>query len=339
MALYLENNITKLQNKIFDANFDISKFYLSDKEIVKNILKSKNPKLKSKEAHEMVYGSTSSNSTIYPISNDNKYYEEASKIKIEVRESSMLLVKDQKSLVQDLIKTSIQIGNSIPAISLLISAPPWNVSAAISLVLLIMDAINSIINKIIDLLKYLEPIKKIKLLVDNDKYNSITSPINVSVNILLSLFDPISALKKFIDKIFSLLSSMTDPNSLKSQIKQIKKEIRRKEKDKGKAESEEEAKEIQEDIDDLKKRISDILKGFKLPTIKDGQFDENNISVSNNNELFKTLNDLKKVTSNISNSKISYLYDVELPDGTILTNLNDEDLESIKEKYKVLFKN
>ena len=140
--MQLEKNISTLQEKIYGANFDISKFYVSDKEAYKNILSKRNPKMKKSDINSIVDGDEKNKlEGVFPLKENSQNYEEVRKIKREVREATLMLIKGQKLLLQDLIKTATQIVVAIPAISIMAAAPPWNVPAAISLVLLIIDAI------------------------------------------------------------------------------------------------------------------------------------------------------------------------------------------------------
>jgi hypothetical protein len=55
----LKNNLDKLSEQTYnatDTNFDISEYYLSDKEIKKKLLKKKSPNLTEQEVNLMVYG-------------------------------------------------------------------------------------------------------------------------------------------------------------------------------------------------------------------------------------------------------------------------------------------
>lgn len=314
----LDKNISSLQDKVYGANFDISKSYLPDKEVAKNILLSKSPTMKKDDAEIMVYGKTlngderklakskdisfsnSSYSPTYPLPSNHVYYNEVKKTKNEVREAVTGLIKDQKALLQDLIITAVKISNAIPGITQLIAPVSFNVPAAISLLLLIVDAINLIINKIMDILKYLEPLKKLNLLIDDSKFNSVTTPINIALQILLSIFEPISLLKKFIDKLMGELNKAISQN------------------------------------------ITATYSGtYSIPpTTKDGQFDESSISsalnVINPDKIYPTLTSIKDLSDSLG--KEVYVYDVDFQDGRHIENIDEKSLEEIKDKYRIIFK-
>jgi hypothetical protein len=56
------------------------------------------------------------------------------------------------------------------------------------------------------------------------------------------------------------------------------------------------------------------------------------------NEILNTidpLNEMRDIRSKYS--FLSYVYDVHLPDGSVITNLSDVELESIRSKYNLIF--
>jgi hypothetical protein len=58
------------------------------------------------------------------------------------------------------------------------------------------------------------------------------------------------------------------------------------------------------------------------------------------NEILNTidpLNEMRDIRSKYS--ILSYVYDVHLPDGSVITNLSDVELESIRSKYNLIFDN
>ena len=329
----LNSNIATLQDKVYSVNFDISKSFLPDKEVVKNQLLLKNPLMKTKDAQIMVDGFTSkigptgsvpgtpsAGATssgvkdiskteakklyggVYPLPKTHHYYDEAKKTKKEVREAAMGLIKEQKALVQDLIVTAIKIGNAVPAITLLIAPLSFNVPGAISLLLLIIDAINLLINKIMDIVKLLEPLTKLGLLIDKSKFESVTAPLNAAILIIIALFEPISILKLIIEFLLG----------------QLKKTIK-----------------------DAPQQNATPGASYSIPPpTKDGNFDESNVGYAIN--IIKTaapsLTIIKDLSDQIALGKEVYVYNVELPNGVNLTDIDDDALQTIKEKYKLIFK-
>ena len=182
MSTQLENNINKLKESIYGIHFDIASSFLPDNEIAKNIIRAKTPSLSKEDAEMMIDGKisglTSSLSNekeqlakfgrdnhIYPLPKTNQYYDQVKKMKDDTRQAAMLMVKSQKDLMQDLIKISVQISTAISGAIVLISPRSFNVPAAISLVMLIVDTISKIVDKLMNVIQYLDPLKNLTYLL------------------------------------------------------------------------------------------------------------------------------------------------------------------------------
>ena len=63
----LEKNVNNLQEKIYSVNFDISKSFASNKQVVKNIIKSKNPSMTKEDIEIMVEGNINSLKKAVPV--------------------------------------------------------------------------------------------------------------------------------------------------------------------------------------------------------------------------------------------------------------------------------
>lgn len=390
----LEKNISILESKIYGLNFDISKSFLPDKEVVRKLLKHKNPKASKEDIDLMIDGPIDEeyeddiidntdedletkirngearrykreekrkkkeenkrlkDEGIYPLSEDSTQYEEARAMKREVREASMKVVKDQKLILQDTIQTSIQTGVAIPAIAAVIGSPFWNIPLAISYALDIIKSINNVVDRIMNLITSLIPLKNISFLIDESKINSILAPLNTAILILIGIFSPLSMLKSFIIKILSLLKG---GNSQKKACKKIKREIRKKKREERKADSDEERADVAEEILELIKR-EEIICGnaIALPeTDQNGDFDVSNLNFDFNSindpnmtdendfdeSLFELLSSTKQLADKISSGEEITVYDVELPDGKVLFDLDQSALDDLKEKYKIVYKN
>jgi hypothetical protein len=288
---------------------------------------------------------------LYPLNKDSIYYQEAKNIKDDVRKSVMLLFKEQKELMQDLSKTSIQVASSISGAAILIAPLSFNVPGAISVVLLVIDGISKIISKMMNIIQHLGPLKYLVLLIPENKADSIVKPINTMLTILISLFNATKLLQKLIDKLMKVLkkrikSSNTasiikgkcdvtkgELNDLLNQQKKIhlfksSKAIRdaiQKQIDAKK----EEVKACQERTDELENMSN-------LEETVDGNFAE----IPLNELLSKIDPELSEQLENITdanNEFYSYVYDVHFPDGSMRSNLSDDELEAIKNKYNLIF--
>lgn len=359
MSTQLENNINKLKESIYGINFDIASSFLPDNEIAKNIIRAKTPSLSKEDAEMMIDGKISGltssianekdqlakfgrDSHIYPLPKTNQYYDQVKKMKDDTRQAAMLMVKSQKDLVQDLIKISVQISNSIAGAAVLISPLSFNVPAAISLVMLIIDAISKIVDKLMNVIQHLDPLKNLVYLLPKNKFDSITSPLNLSLTILISIFGAIKSLKNIANGLVGKLKNKTNPSNLSSQISSLKKQL-----ETAKADLEwlkgfgkhhkpngtpKQIKDKQDEVDELTERLANMEKGYKIPTMKDGEFDEND-SVEFLNSIDPLITQVKTANTEL----VSYIYDVYLPDGTLIPNVNEDYIEEIKSKYTVIF--
>jgi hypothetical protein len=397
----LEKNIAILQDKIYSSNFDISKSFLPNEEVIKNIIKSQYPQYDD-DVLNMMVGLTSSLSgltssiasslsgltssiassasgltssiassasgltssiskenqdlkdftkknNIWPLPKDSSYHKESEKKKSEIKEAVMLMVKEQEEILDELVKVSIQTSSSIAGASLLISPPSFNVPGAISLILLVVTSIGVLISKILSTIENLAPLKYLPLVLPEDKYDSIVAPINISVLILISLYDSTRVLQKLIDKLMSALKKkIKTSNSVVTQEKScalLVVDLDNLKKAKvgaarlvgrsrpTKSQLEKQAKLIEEkkaEIKECRDKV-DILKNSE------------NLSLDplSLNEILNTidpLNEMREI-SEVNTQFLSYVYDVHLPDGSVITNLSDVELESIRSKYNLIFDN
>lgn len=380
----LEQNLNTLQEKIYSLNFDISKSFLPDSEVAKNIITTKNPKMTKADADIMIDGKisdstkssmyaasisksgstqpitgTSSAATdqlikskeksaefarknnIYPLPKDSTFHTEAKKIKSEVRKAFMLMIKEQKELIQDLIKTAIDSGSAIAAAATLCAPMSFNVPGAIVLILKVLDAIAKIISKMTNIIMHAEPLKYLALLIPKESFQSATGPINTTLTTLIGILSVVGFLQSLLSKLMGSLKKTTDPKNLTTQIEKLRSEI-------GKAQGEldtlknskfpdsQKITNKTNEISELQSRLDMILKGPNLPDMDDkGQFIEKPLT-----EILKDIDfDLAQQQSDVSQLNLQlydYVYDVYLPDGEVLSGLNDDDFESVKERYNVV---
>ena len=357
----LENNITNLENNIFKSNFDISSSFLPDNEIAKNIIRSGSPGMSKEDVDIMVdgyvNGLTSSvtndetkvsdfakNNHIYPLHSNSQYYTQVHKIKTEVRSAVMMLVKAQKDLTQDIVKISIQISTSIAGATVLISPLSFNVPAAISLVLLVVDSISKITDKLMGVVQYTDPLKNLKYLLPSGSYDKITAPINTAISFLNSLLSAVGSLEKTATNLVNSMIGKINPKNLTSQISSLTSQLdsanstlknltslNKQKKTVGTPQQISDQKEI---IDELTNRLNNMKSGYSIPTMTNGMFSEESAS-----SFLNTITPTMTSMTAAANQLVNYVYDVVLPDGTILKDIDDNALEVIKSKYNVIFTN
>lgn len=277
---------------------------------------------------------------IFPLPKDSPIHNEARNVKNKVRESFMMMKKEYKELVQDLIKTSIDSANAISAAAILIAPLSFNIPGAIVLILEVISSINKIISKVMAIILHCEPLKLLVLLLPKESFESVTSPINAVILGIISILSVVSFFKKLVSKIMSSIKSQTDPANLKNQKQQLKDEISKKGKELNDLRSKKNQdldaiSKKQEEIAELQERLKIMEKGPDIPSMNDnGEFDEKSLS-----EALKKIDiDLTKQQNDIAQLNLQlydYVYELKLPDGTIVENLSREDIEEFKNKYKI----
>jgi len=295
-----EQNIDTLKELLYDTSsaagiLDIlsTDFVLPENEIIKNLLKIKNPALtkdllsmmvdgisppgvkRLPSVYEAVGGLTLAATILLP---------EVNRIKNDVRKSVTCVMGKQQSLMQDLVMTLIQTVTSIAGAAVLIAPVSFNIPAAISVILLIIDLINSLCVKILEIVMCIEPLKDLKVILKPKLFKVATGPINVGLMILIAIVPIICALKLFIDKLMNKLKKNVD-NLDQSEVPQE-------------------------------------MKDFEIPIPVNGKFDDK--------EVLRQIGNLRE--------ELGYVWDVELPDGKTIVNVDDVGLEELKELYEVVMR-
>lgn len=396
----LEKNITILEDKIYSVNFDISKSFLPDEEVIKNMIKSQYPQYSDELLNVMIgithtgglsasiagltasvtstisgltasiantisgltasvskatqeLGDFAKKNNIWPLPKSSAYHKEVKKRKAEIKKAVMLMYKEQKELMQDLVKVSIQTGTSISGAAILIAPTSFNVPGAISLVLLVLDSIAKLIAKIMSTIQHLEPIKYLSLFLPKNSFDSLVLPINTAVVILISLFDSTKLLQKLMNKLMSVLKKKiktANPvatqekscailaveleNLKKAKIGTVGKIVGIKNRHKPtKAQLAAQAKLIEEKKVEVQE-CQDKVKMLK--SAENLSLDELSL-----NEILDNIDPLKEMRNitEVNTQFLSYVYDVHFPDGSVINNLDDVALENIKLKYDLIFDN
>ena len=277
---------------------------------------------------------------IYPLPKNSSIHDEAKKIKTQVREKFMMLIKEQKELVQDLAKTAISSGNSIAAASVLVAPVSFNVPAALVLVLTVIDAIGKIISKTMSIILQLEPLKLLVLLLPKDAFETITAPINIAILAIISILEVVGGFQKLIQSLMGKLKDNLKPENLKSQIKELTKQITEKEKEKEdliKDQASQNDIDLKSDeIKELKDRLKIMIEGPKLPEMENGEFKVPASFEDLLKSIDNTLETDKNTISSLNLQFFDYVYDVKLPDNTIVKGISEEELEYYKLKYSII---
>ncbi|NBO22731.1 hypothetical protein EBU94_05255 [bacterium] len=339
----LDQNINTLQEKIYSSvsaftGFqDISKNFLPDDEIAINIVKKKSPEMSDDQARQIVKGSSdprSLSAQTYPLKSSSGIYTEVKNVKNSVRQNVMLFVNSQVDIVQDLAKISFKVANSISGAAVLIAPLSFNVPAAISLVLVVVDGLSLLVKKATEILVYLGPMSDLILVLPKNLFDSLTGPINAFIKSMIQIIDKISSVKQLIDSLIGSLLQLIDPANLASMIQSLIDQITQKK-------SEREIlnitgadpttlKKKDDEISELQNRLNDILNQKNIPKPStNGKFPESSAT-----DFLKDLNTAGEMVENIT----EVIYDMTLPDGSVILDVDPDTIEKLKGKYNVVYK-
>lgn len=270
---------------------------------------------------------------------------EAKKLKIEVKNALFMVIKGQKELVQDLISFAIQFGNTVAGAAVLVAPLSFNVPAALSLIMTLFQGIRQLISKVLNIVIHLEPLRNLRFLFPDDTYDTIITPIRLTLTIILGIMNSISTLQGLIGVIAAEMSKQSSPENLKPQKEAIQREI---EKKRGEQSffgpDEQEYKSYQSEIDGLLKRLESMEKPQQSPLPK--QDENGNFVLQDLNSLeidplikgsFQTIMENMSTANEVNQNIQNFVYDAYFPDGTIRTDLTEDQIAELKSKYNIQF--
>lgn len=267
-----------------------------------------------------------------------EYKEQAKNILKEIKMAFYNLVRQVKAIIKKSITSITQTGTSIGAIAVIIAAPPWNIPLAISYTMAVVDILLTLIAELKAILPFTIVFDKLKFVTTAQNLSVICSIINVNLETILTLWSKINGLdtliKKLLDKIIELLSSSNKQKTFNKVQRKLKKlghfrggvhiidgvSVRA---------------DTFEDASEVKDLLDTFVVDYGNETVVD--YKKDNSGVDSETLLNSLKNEVNKdqnveVPTNIEDS----LYDVRLPNGTILRNQTDDDLEELKKVYTVV---
>jgi len=337
----LHANITTLQEAIYRDNFDISAFFLAENEIAKLLLAARNPGMSKSNINTMVdgypsptasqTGSTASGLSVLTHSFVNGLTSSASTFVNGITSSVASTVNGITSSVAKFAKD-----NHIYPINLKeeVKRLKTNVRKA---VMMMMKTQKTLLQKIITSnIQYSNAIAAAAGLVAPPTFNipgAIVLILTVVEGIDNLVYD-FTLVMQYLDPILDLVylvspssfSLIVDPInaailvliSIMNAIDVLRKLMQ---------------KLIDALIDLIKKnRKKDKNPAYDIPNAKNGEFPEEAAS-----DFLNTINPIINKASVATQEIINYVYDVVLPDGTVLNNIDQERLDAIKEQYTVIF--
>lgn len=291
-----------------------------------------------------------------------EFYEEIKRIKISIKKAVFALFKSAKELSKELILAITKTTSSIPGIVLVIGAPPWNIGLAITATVMIVELYLKIIKDIKNVAPFLEPIKYLPAITDKKNLSILSTIINIPVKIILGLWKPIKALDSVIKTILSAVKS-----SMKKKKNKIFRQATKKLRKLGHLRRlgmplkvgdvtirgvigdpyvTDEGVVFSYDEDDVDE-IVDIMSMFKINGSPNSIFTrvvDYRISLDSNldnvqEELDGAGIDIPKTNEIERDEFEDYIYDVKLPDGTVIKNISDDGIDYLKSKYTLQYAN
>lgn len=293
--------------------------------------------------------------------------EEVKKLKKEIREATFMLSNKQKEASRALQLATTNLSTSLPAALVLATAPPWNIPGAISLLLLVIKSYLDLLAIIQMVVPFFEPTRKLTLVIDSSKLNAVGDILNIPITALLAIFKPISIIQETIQKILEFIK-----NLFKNKNKVFKQATKRLIKLGHIAKINGERGDQYTEIDGEILKLSDgtsvtvyakdesdveeilsILNQFEIQDTRkwggeshvykfrkpdDTDFDPNNPETLIDS-LDKDINDAFKpvqVPTDL-NEYQRFVYNIVLPDGTIIPNISEEGLNYYKSKYDLIY--
>jgi peptidoglycan hydrolase-like protein with peptidoglycan-binding domain len=263
----------------------------------------------------------------YPLNKEHRIYTFVKDKKEEMKKMINQFFSKQEEIFNSLITSLTQTSAAIPAITLIISTPPFNVPAAISLVSLVMAAINELVAKVSDILNYIAHLQNLVYYVSRQAYQELVRFINPAVELLGRLLDPISLLKKFMQKLLDAIKKLFKGRNCEKQIRRLKRLVNKKKEQVKKEKDKEEKIDLQEELTILEERLEDVKKNCGKGTSLE----------IDTKDLSQVLQEVDTATQQVlSVINESFVYDVQLPDGQTLVGISEEQFESLKATYRII---
>jgi hypothetical protein len=217
----LKASLSELENVVIKAKgFDIKSHFMSDRQIAKKMMSIKMPTMSDDDLNLLIFGqdlkkivgpsyepyvsdneiklpslvSTDIKSAFKAISSKDPLFDEVDTMKTEMRNSGFLLDNKLKDIKGELIKITTLIINSIPAMIQLVAPPSFNVSGAISILMLSLGSLTNLQIRIKEVVPLLAIFKKIEYVVKPDNFLTVSNLINTTVKALVTVSKSVSAL-------------------------------------------------------------------------------------------------------------------------------------------------
>lgn len=185
-----------------------------------------------------------------------------------------------------------------------------------------------------EILSNLGPMNNLVLVLPANFFDALTAPINAFLVSMIQIIDKVTAIRAQIDNLISSVLAFLDPNKLASLLLSLIDEIRKKEQARdGLSAVGADTTAIQEEINGLRDRLDKLqninTQNPAIPTPVNGKFDER-LATDFLNTLGNAQTEVQVITD--------IIYDLTLPDGSVILDVELDTIEKLKEKYNVVYK-
>ena len=275
------------------------------------------------------------------ISKTDYLYGGVEEIKTILLEKSTEFVRKTKELLEEVAISGISLTQSIPGSILLLSPFSFNVPGMITLMLNVVMTLKTLKSKSNDVKSTFIYFKDIGLVCSPSNTDKVTGILNATYKILnTTVFN-------FTGKIDAVIKLATDGlkdnMSPEKEAKRIKQRSRKLRKLKYLPKNDF-SKVDEDDVDEVKSLLDDYIitdpesktRAMKRTDKSQKEIDD---ALSQLDSLTKVNDDLKELT-NIKESEFEeeiLVYDVELPNGEILSGLTSDEVDGLRSQYEIVF--
>jgi hypothetical protein len=304
---------------------------------------------------------------VLPLSFPNTLFKQAINLKLEIRVCVSRFLKLFKDLIVDLIKLGIKIATGVPGAAIMVAPPTFNIPAAISFVLLIIDGISDIIKRVKSAIEFIPCLKKLNFVLPDVNFCKLVGTINLALKFFNALCGKLGKFDLLICKIISKILKVISKKK-KPTIRGLKKDIEKKQEELGElnnelnnADSEEAKAPIKKQIDDLNEEIRDIQKRIEktqnqqesattaeqaslaknligaaaclvplLALLKKQNYDDADPGETPLTDDIPPIEDFFEPVKTELDSVLTYVYDVMFEDGSMLYDISKEYIDELR---------
>jgi hypothetical protein len=232
-------NMSELEDsQIKGKGFDMKAHFMSDRQIAKKMISTKDPKITDEDLNLIVFGqdvkklqgpsyeayktdnefkypeilSKDPNYPFKPLPDNDPIFDEVDKTKREMRNNGFLLGEKLKDITGEIVKITTLIINSIPAMVQLVAPPSFNVSGAIALLMLSLGGTKSLQIRLKEVLILLVVFKKVATVIKPESSETVYGFVNTTTKSITGISTSVNKLS---------IISETKQKTLDAQQKQM----------------------------------------------------------------------------------------------------------------------